>query len=198
MLEIDLEADARNVPDTPALHRVAELVSQWELAGGELARLEERMELLKTARSEIEKRHLPGAMQEAGISSFKTTNGRSVEIKQVVNGSIPALTSIEKAKGDLKASLFHRRNLCYQIVKSHWPGLIKTELSLSLGRGELALAGQVAELIRNQFKLSPTIDETIHPQTLNSHFGELLEQGRIGDVPADVFSLYVGPIAKIK
>jgi hypothetical protein len=137
-------------------------------------------------------------MSEAGVTSFVTKSGRSVKIDEVINGNIPAISTIEKAKGEERVALEARRNEAIGIVRSKWPGLIKTEVSVSLGKGETELATQMVELLRKEFDVAPSVDETIHPASLNSHFKQLKDDGKLEEIPQEPFALYIGPIAKIK
>lgn len=177
---------------------VAKLVEEYDEKCRQIEATEELLSSLKKRKAEIETAALPVAMTEAGISAFKHVSGRSVTVKTVCQGNIPAETSVSKAKPDVRQQLLTRRLSGLAYVRQHWPGLIKTELNLSLPKGEAEVALRIAELIRNQFKLTPSVAEIIHPATLNSHFKELMEQGKIGAVPADLFALYIGPIATIK
>lgn len=195
---LDLEADARKVPDSPALATVRKLVDEYDTLERDIKKLAARMGELSSRKSQIERESLPGAMAEAGVQKFVADNGRSVEIRHIVNGNIPAVTTIEKAKGPERLALQARRDAALAVVRAKWPGLIRTELSLSLGKGETDLASRVSQLIRNQFGLEPSVDETIHPASLNSHFNELKEQGHLEEIPVEPFALYVGPIAKVK
>lgn len=186
------------VPDSPALQNVSNLVTEWDKNKGEVKKLEAMLAERKARMRAIEENDLPASMTEAGITKFVTSTGREVVVDEVVRGNIPALTTIEKLKGGDRVIMEKRRNEAYDYVREHWPGLVKTELSVSLGKGETEVATRIAELIRNQFELDPSIDETIHPASLNSHFKELKNDGKLEEIPADLFSLYVGPIAKIK
>jgi len=200
--EINLLEDSTDqgnqVPDSPALTKVSALVADWDLKGGEIKRIEEKLAYLKKVRFDIERELLPTAMAEAGVTSFVTKTGRSVKIDEVINGNIPALSTIEKLRGDERTQMEARRTQAIDIVREKWPGLIKTELSVSLGRGETELATQMSELLRKQFGVTPETSESIHPMTLNSHFKELKNDGKLEEIPVEPFSLYVGPIAKIK
>lgn len=196
---LDLEADARAAPDSPALGSVRKLVDEWDAIDRDIKKLDNLLAQRAARKLQIERESLPGAMAEAGVTSFTADNGRRVDIKQIVNGSIPAASTIEKIKDRIeRAKLQARREQALTVVREKWPGLIKTELVVSLAKGETEVASQVAELLRTQFQLDPTVDETIHHATLNSHFNELKEQGRLEDIPVEPFALYVGPIAKIK
>ncbi len=203
MTMIDLLSDSPDnqpvVPDSPALKSVSKLAEEYGLLQADIATLKERIAIREARLNQIIKEAMPAAMEQAGVSSFIASNGRSIKIDEIVNGNIPAETTIAKERDpDKKAALTARRIEALGIVRSKWPGLIKTDLSLSLGKGETEQALRIAELIRTQFKLNPTIDETIHPASLNSHFKELKENGKLGDIPVEPFALYVGPIAKIK
>jgi lipoate synthase len=199
---IDLLADSQDhgtvVPDSPALTAVSDLVAKWDILGGNIKRYEDQVALMKKERSEIEKELLPTAMSQANVSSFVTKSGRSVKIDEIVNGNIPAISTIEKLKGEERAAAERRRELALAVVHEKWPGLIKTELSVSLGKGETEVASQMAEMLRKQFGVTPSVDESIHPASLNSHFKQLKDDGKLEEIPVEPFALYVGPIAKIK
>lgn len=185
-------------PDSPALKLVSETVAEWDKTKGDIKKAEAFIAGKKQRIIEIEQTILPNAMAEAGVASFTTTSGRSVIIDEVINGNIPALTTIEKLKGPDRAAAEKRRAEGLAVVAAKWPGLIKTELSVSLGKGEREVALRMAELLREQFEVDPSIDETIHPASLNSHFKELKNDGKLEEIPVETFNLYVGPIAKIK
>ena len=200
-MEIDLLADSPDnsgVPNTPALQTVSALVAEYDVVAADIKRLDYELSVRKQRKLAIEREAMPLAMETAGVSSFTTPSGRSVKIEEVVNGNIPAATTIEKARGEDRLILVRRRELAISIVKEKWPGLVKTELSLSLGKGETELASRIAEEIRKLFQLTASIDETIHPASLNSHFNELKADGRLAEIPVEPFALYIGPIAKIK
>jgi hypothetical protein len=76
---INLLADSMDhgtqVPDSPALAKVSDLVAKWDLLGGDLKKLEVALELKKKQRQEIENELLPNAMTEAGVTSFVTKTG---------------------------------------------------------------------------------------------------------------------------
>jgi hypothetical protein len=180
------------------LAKVSDLVAKWDLLGGDLKKLEVALELKKKQRQEIENELLPNAMTEAGVTSFVTKTGRSVKIDEVINGSIPAISTIEKLRGEERAAAEKRRAEAFRIVGEKWPGLIKTEVSVSLGKGETEVASQMVELLRKEFGVAPTVDESIHHASLNSHFKQLKDDGKLGEIPPEPFALYVGPRAKIK
>lgn len=199
---IDLLADSQDhgtqVPDSPILAEVSDLVAKWDVLGGDIKRMEDAVAMKKKQRMDIERELLPTKMAEAGVASFVTKSGRSVKIDEIINGSIPALSTIEKLRGDERAAAELRRTTAIGIVHDKWPGLIKTELVVSLGKGETEVASQMAELLRERFGVTPSVDESIHPASLNSHFKQLKEDGRLEEIPPEPFALFVGPIAKIK
>lgn len=200
--DLDLTADspdkAEAVPDSPALQTVSKLVAEWDTLKGDLVKIA-RWEAERTARmKQIAELALPSAMEQAGVTSFTTPSGRSVVVDEIVKGGIPAISTIEKAKGAEKAALIARRDEAYRVIAEKWPGLIKTEVSVSLGKGEAELAARIVGLLREEFSITAETDVSVHHGTLNSHFKELKEQGRLGEVPVAPFELYIGPFAKIK
>lgn len=199
--DINLEGDSpENQPqtDSPQLKAVATLLEEYDKLEADLEKLAAMVTARAERKREILEASMPNAMAEAGVTMFKGTNGRKVEIETVCRGNIPALSTVEKARGQDRVDLQMRRNRAVEVVRVKWPGLIKTEVSVSLGRGETDVATRIAELIRKEFQLTPSVDETINPQTLNSHFRDLKEQGKLEEIPVEPFALYVGPIAKIK
>lgn len=186
------------VPDSPALSKVSELVAQWDVIGGDIKRMEMALEAKRKARGDIEKELLPNAMSEAGVTSFVTKSGRSVKVDQTINGNIPAVSTIEKAKGDERVALENRRMEAIGVVRDKWPGLIKTEVVVSLGKGETDLASQMVKKLRELFGVAPTVEEIINHMSLNAHFRQLKDDGKLEEIPVEPFALYIGPIAKIK
>lgn len=200
-MTIDLLLDSPDnaTPNSEALKGVSDLAIEYGLLEADIKTLKQRITIREERMEAILTQAMPRAMEQAGVESFVASNGRSVSVSEIVNGNIPAIGTIEKAKdSQVKAALILRRNTAIEVVRNKWPGLIKTVLSLSLGKGETEQALRIAELLRKQFQLDPSIDETIHPQSLNSHFRELKEAGKLGDIPVEPFALYVGPRAKIK
>ncbi|HKU52552.1 MAG TPA: hypothetical protein VJQ25_08800 [Nitrospira sp.] len=201
MTEIDLLSDSPDnaaVPDSPALATISKLAEEYDLLQKDLKILAERTRVREERVKEIQQQAMPLAMEQAGVTSFVAKNGRSIKIKEIISGSIPAISSIQKAKGEDRVKLETRRITAFEVVRKLWPGLLKTELSVSFGRGEAELALRAAKLLREQLELNPAIDESVHHASLNSHFKELKDTGRLGEIPPEPFNLYIGPIAEIK
>jgi hypothetical protein len=197
---IDLESDgaAAPVPTDEKIAAISKLAVEYDLLQKDLKILEERTRIRKERCLQIEREAMPLAMENAGVKAFVASNGRSIKIDEIVSGSIPAKSTIDKAKGDEKQTLITRREAAYAVINEKWPGLVKTELSVSFGKGEAEVALRMAKLISDQFQRTAAIDTSVHPGTLNSHFKELKEQGKLGEIPVEPFDLYIGPIAKIK
>lgn len=202
MFDIDVVGDSpdnKQVPDSPALESVNKIVAEWDLLQSDLVALAQRVTVREERVKRIESELLPQAMEQAGITSFVTKSGRSVVIEDKVSGNIPAATSITKEKDPARrAALVQRREEAFRVVAEKWPGLIKTEVNVSLGRGEMDVAIQAVKLLRDQLDLSASVDQSINHNTLNSHFKELRDMGKLEEVPVEPFALYIGPHAKIK
>ena len=200
--DLDLTADspdnATAAPDSPALQSVSKLVAEWDVLKGDLIKIALWETQRKARIKEIEEAALPSAMEQAGVPAFTTPSGRSVVVDEIVKGGIPAISTIEKAKGAERSALEARRVEALRVIAEKWPGLIKTEVSMSLGKGETELATRIVKLLRIQFDISAAVDETVNHNSLNSHFRELKEAGKLGEIPPEPFALYIGPFAKIK
>lgn len=191
--------DAKVVPDSPQLEAVAKLVEEYDLIQSDLKILAQRVEVREDRIEMILSQLLPAAMEQAGVTSFVTKSGRSVTIDDKINGSIPALSTIAKEKDPTKkAALLARREEALRVIEEKWPGLIKTEVNVALGRGELDVAIQAVKLLREQLDLPASVKQDVNHNTLNAHFKELKAEGKLEEVPVEPFALYIGPYAKIK
>lgn len=202
MIDIDVLSDSpdfKKVADSSELAAVSKLVEEYDLLQNDLKILAQRAAVREERVEEILSQLLPRAMDQAGVSSFVTTSGRSVTIDDKINGNIPAASTILKEKDPAKrAALVQRREDALRIITEKWPGLIKTEVSVSLGRGELDVAIKAVKLLRDQLDLPASVEQSVHPSTLNSHFKELKNDGRLEEIPVEPFALFIGPYAKIK
>jgi len=191
--------DSQLIPDSPQLEAISKLVEEYDLLQSDLKVLAQRATVREERVEQILSRLLPEAMEQAGVMSFVTKSGRSVTVDDKINGNIPAESTIAKEKDPVKrAALQQRREEALRVIAEKWPGLIKTEVSVQLGRGELDVAIKAVKLLREQLDLPASIDQNVHPSTLNSHFKELKAEGKLEEIPVEPFALFIGPYAKIK
>lgn len=150
--------------------QLAELLLQ---ARTNVEALETQLQAAKADLVRIEQEDLPDLMLEIGLSSFKMDNGASVEVVNEVQCGISE----------------DRRNAAHSwLVQHNFGGLIKTEVVVAFGRGELEAAKACAETAGGSVK------ESVHPATLKSFIKEQMAAGAA--VPFDLFG--VRPYNKVK
>lgn len=150
--------------------QLAELLLQ---ARENVASLEQQLSTAKSDLTRLEQEDLPDLMMELGLSSFKMDNGASVEIVNEVQCGI---------------SEDRRRDAHNWLIEHNFGGLIKTEVSVAFGKGELEQAQALAEQVHGQVK------EAVHPATLKSFIKEQMAAGSA--VPFELFG--VRPYNKVK
>ena len=140
---------------------------------------EERLKELKEAARLLREETLPCAMQELGLSELKLDTGESISIKSEVFASIP---------NDKKEAAFR------WLREQGLDGVIKTQVAVNLGKGEIELA----ESLKGEFDargFASSIGASIHPQTLKALLKEQLAKGV--NVPLDLFGARSTFIAKV-
>jgi hypothetical protein len=146
---------------------------------------------------EIQTQLLPDRMLEAGMANFKLATGFTVDVADVVRGSIPSLSSIESEKDPMvKQAKIERRAAAFKWLRDHnADSLIKTEVSASFEKGEGKKADKVVEYLLKQ-NIPALKEEAVHPATLTKFLKEQFESGE--NIPSDTFDLYTGKVAQIK
>lgn len=147
--------------------------------------LEMAAKALKEERDTILNKTLPSLLDSAGMSAFDLEDGSSIEIKDVVSGTLP---SADKKPDE-------RRWALDWLLKNGGKGLIKTEFKTEFGVGQERLAAIFKKLIiQNKFIAKESTG--VHPQTLCAFVREKLENGE--EVPVEKLGVYTGRHAKIK
>lgn len=102
---------------------------------------------------------LPGMMQELGVTKMGLTDGNEITVAQEVYASVPADRK-EQAWGWLEANNFG--------------GLIKTEVQVAFGKGELEDARKLLDDLASIGITNGVISRDVHPQTLKAFLKEQL------------------------
>lgn len=141
---------------------------------------------LKTAKAELMQlthKSLPDAMAAAGTSSFTTTEGVKVSIKDVLSGTLPK----EPAT---------RAQALHWLEQNGGKSIIKGTLTAEFERGEgnLEKKNRAAEAL-SQLHVDFVENETVHPQTLAAFAREKMKNGE--EVPVDLLGLYAGRMCKL-
>lgn len=138
---------------------------------------------LKAELTAITMKSLPEVMAAAGTTSFTTTNGVKITIKEILNGTLPK-TEHERAL----ALKWLEENGGKPIIK----GVLTAEFERGADNAELR--NRAAEALA-ELKVNFVEQETVHPQTLAAFARERLKNGE--EVPLDMLGLYAGRQAKI-
>ena len=180
----ELLADSqRSGPTDEQLKSISALVLEHQSIKGRISRADDWMKDAKKRVEDIEANLLPEVLSAAGVESFKTAEGVVIEVKPVVAGSIPVKDPAKKA-----AALEWLR-------KNGHGDLIKSEISISLGRGTEQLSAEVEKTLR-KMGLEIEKSEGVHPQTLGAWAREML--AKAAKIPLDTLGIYVGRRATVK
>lgn len=145
----------------------------------ELKEMENAVKAKKERIRSLSEESIPCAMQELGLKQMTMTTGEKVEIKSDVYAAIPA---------GGKAAAFQ------WLEENNFGGLIKTEISLEFGKGEMDNAVKLVEKLEEE-GFSPMLSRDVHAQTLKAFLREQLEKAT--DVPLDLFGARPVDITKI-
>lgn len=181
----DLAAeDAENVQSSDeAKASVARLAEAQLSLLNEVDNLERLLKEKKKELQRVEEHDLPEAMDAIGMAEFKLVDGTKISVNTFYNASIPA----------------ERKGEAFGWLDEHGHGsLIKTSVKAEFGRGELEAAKAFLEYARgfNLLSEEPTLDQSVHWQTLRAFVKEQVEEG--AGLPLDLFGVFIGRKAKIK
>jgi len=102
---------------------------------------------------------LPGMMQELGVTKMALTDGNEITVAQEVYASVPA----------------DRKELAWSWLETNnFGGLIKTEVQVAFGKGELEDARKLLDDLATIGITNGTISRDVHPQTLKAFLKEQL------------------------
>lgn len=162
------------------LKRIAILGEAALALQAKLTKIEEEQTKTQKQLNEILQQQIPEIMGQCGLLSFKMENGTVLTLKDFCSGSLP------KEPGPRAIALDWLR-------KNGGEPLIKTELSLSFGKGEDKKAQTLVKKL-NKEGLNPSIEVGVHASTLQAFAREKLESG--DPIDLKVLGLYSGRVAK--
>lgn len=162
------------------LSSLQNLAEQQAAAEAEVAKAEAALNRAKEVLKDLAERQVPDAMEQVGLSEFKTATGLVIKIDEIIRASIPN-PQLFAALAWLKA---HNHS-----------ALIKRSVVLNFGKGEDDKADKLLRELVEQ-GLEPTDKAGVHPQTLGAFVREKLEKGE--EVPLDLFGVFRQRVARIK
>jgi hypothetical protein len=180
-MDIEYDLLAQDImPGDNALKSVAKAANSMQALARRVAVLELHLKLAKEEFRTLQEQTLPDLMTEVGLSEFTLADGTAVEIKPIVDCTLPKERSVEG---------------CDWLVANGHEGVVTTEIVLRFARGRAALVEQVIQHLR-KIKLHAAPEYRVHPQTLKKLYRELTEQGQT--LPDELFNTYHGRKALLK
>jgi len=163
------------------LCEVTNLANELEYLDAQVLEAEAELSKLKQSRKTIAEEHLPQLMEQAGIETLKLASGRKIEVKEFVDAKIKD------------------PNVAFQWLReTNNDSIIKNEISVSLGRGDDALAQEIISTLKDKHNIEANVRVGIHNMTLKSFCRDALDNPELAEtLPKDAFGIYQGKRAKV-
>jgi len=171
--ESEAEAEAEASTDGKELSHIASLVDDLTDARRRVDNIEDALKEATTDRDRLSSVDVPEAMAEVGMSELRLIDGRAVRIKSGIRASIPKKTQHEAFNW---------------LAENGFGDLIKAEMSVKSGRGEIQALSHLASQISDGGQWSPSLKEAVHPQTLSAFVREQRAEGR--NLPDDLLGVF--------
>lgn len=177
----DLLKDEQPEAFTPMMGVLADEINSLISVQNQIADAEAELQRLKREERDISEQKIPAIMDELNMDRITLKDGRTVQVKDMVQCSIP----VEKKPG------------AFVWMDEHGHGdLIKTVVTAKFNRGEQAYAKEAADLLEQQLGIHADLLESVHPGTLKAWARKELEAGRA--LPQDFFKVYTVRQATVK
>jgi hypothetical protein len=195
-MEIDLLADVAPASNKE-IGALADLAQKMVDLENQIERDEELLKQKKQNLRMLAEHDIPDMMQELNMRSFELTNGFSLEVKPIIQATIPSSGAIERAKEEsVRAELIVLQQQCFNWLRENGGAdLIKSAVEVKFGRGEEQDCKNFTDQLRDH-NLNYKQATAVHPQTLNGFIKERMEAGK--DVPMELFRVFTGRRANIK
>lgn len=175
-------AEVQRVPTDSELVSVHRLASTLVIEQRRVLDLEEKLKASKQLVKDLSERNLPQAFNSLGLSRITLDSGYELELKP--------FSAVGVIKERQPQALDH-------LAAVGGADLVKTEVTVSLGRGQTELAGHVAWLL-TVFGLLPSVERTVNFQTLNAWFRQELLRDPLFRLDGELFNVFVGQVVKLK
>ncbi len=173
------EADAVGRVDTGTGKQLSQLVRTLRRVEDEIEDAETHLKALKAEKHQISVENIPALMDEMGVERLDV-DGMTVERKMIVAASIP-VANREQAFEWLRANGLD--------------DIIKNDITVSFGKGEDNVAGDVVGLLQER-GFDPKTKTHVHPSTLKAFVKERITDGKPIDL--DLFGAFISNAAQIR
>jgi hypothetical protein len=181
MNSINFEKDKTDILDkSDNIKSLSDEVQKMESLTKEIENIEKNLKKKKNELDIISGEIVPTMMSEMGLSQLKLMDGSMIDVKPFYNASI---------------TVANRESAFNWLRQNGLGDIIKNEVVVSFGRGEDNKAAEYAELAKGQ-GLQPAQKLKVEPMTLKALVRQRIEAGK--EMPAEIFSIYVGNKTTIK
>lgn len=187
----ELESDAQQaaIPSDQQITSIASLVQDYERLKKEIADLETQLKTKEEEFAVVEKKQLPEALDLAGTTEFKLTDGTLVKVESNFYASI----SEENAPVAFE-----------WLRKNNHDGIIKTEVKVNYGKGDAAHADALKKLLEEN-KIPFAAKDAVHASTLKAFVKGQKETERVArekgkpvaELPDKSFGVFEERVAKV-
>ena len=159
--------------------QLSDLVRKLRNVENQIEDAEQHLKALKAEKHTLSVENIPALMDEMGVDRLDV-DGVTVTRKMMVHASIPV----------------DRREEAFAWLRSEGlDDIIKNDVTLSFGKGEDNVAGDVVGLLRDR-GFDPDTKTHIHPSTLKAFVKERVTDGKPIDL--DMFGAFIANAAEIK
>ena len=173
------EADAVADIDVGTGKQLSQLVRNLRTVEKDIEDAETHLKSLKQEKHKLSVENIPALMDEMGVERLDV-DGMTVERKMIVAASIPVANK-EQAFDWLRSNGLD--------------DIIKNDITVSFGKGEDNVAGDVIGMLRDK-GFDPNTKTHVHPSTLRAFVRERIVDGKPIDL--DLFGAFISNTAVIK
>lgn len=170
--------DAPSIESSRSLSHLIDALHEAEI---EVLKAQEELKKCQDTARNLAEQEIPELMARMGVSSFVTSNGLSVSIKDDVRTAI---------------AVANRPDAFKWLDDNGHGGLLKREIAVAFARTEADRASELKDTLEEEYAGNVREDIWIEPQTLKAFVKKQLEAGV--KIPVDLFGIQKTKTAKIK
>ena len=173
------ESGALSSVNTETGKTLSSLVKQLRSVEMQIEDAESHLKTLKQEKHKLSVENIPALMDEMGVERLDV-DGSVVERKMIVAASIPAAN----------------KEAAFDWLRSNGlDDIIKNDITVSFGKGEDNVAGDVVGLLQER-GFDPKTKTHVHPSTLKAFVKERVIEGKPIDL--DLFGAFISNTAQIR
>jgi|TARA_B100000497_G_C7654786_1_gene394094 hypothetical protein len=173
------ESEALASVDTGTGKQLSQLVRKLRAVEKEISDAEDHIKAMKQEKHKLSVENIPALMDEMGVERLDV-DGSVVERKMIVAASIPAAN----------------KEAAFDWLRSNGlDDIIKNDITVSFGKGEDNVAGDVVGLLQER-GFDPKTKTHVHPSTLKAFVKERVIEGKPIDL--DLFGAFISNTAQIR